>query len=141
MTVNEVRAAELGEDKDVPEGNVILGIVELEAKASMFPTTPTADSATVTNMQNDFKASLQKIYDDVKTSKLTFDEAMLRAEMVVDEHIQSMKRITKTHLEARLNRPIKELSPENEAHMIALKRQYVADFRRILEDSGYGRTA
>jgi hypothetical protein len=141
MTVNEVRAAELGENKDVPEGNVILGIVELEAKASMFPTSPTADSATVTNMQNDFKASLQKIYDDVKTSKLTFDEAMLRAEMVVDEHIQSMKRITKTHLEARLNKPIKELSPENEAHMIALKRQYVADFRRILEDSGYGRTA
>jgi hypothetical protein len=46
-----------------------------------------------------------------------------------------MKKIARVNLEQKLNRPISELSPENQKDFAVLKKGLLDDFKRILRDA------
>jgi hypothetical protein len=139
MMVNEVRKVELGDSKNVSGGDVILSILKGQTQgpglAAPAGDSAGADEEAVANLQNTLTKRLSGLVAAVKESKMTKDEALLAAEITVEEHVQSMKKIAKLNLEQKLNMPIGELSPENQMQFIALKKGLMDDFKRILNDA------
>jgi hypothetical protein len=140
MTVNEVRALELGDNKNVPGGDVVLSILKGQTQGpGVAPPaagdTAGADEEYVANLQKQLSTRLSGLVAAVKEAKMTKDEALLAAEITVEEHVQSMKKIAKLNLEQKLNMPISELSPENQLQFISLKKGLLDDFKRILNDA------
>lgn len=135
--INEVRTEVLGEGKEVPEGNVILSLVQAKAQDVGGPpqTQPQVDASDTTNLQKRLEDSLRKLLQDVLHGTLDKDQAALNAEMLIDEHIGKMKQIAKRNLERKVGRPIGDLSPENDRMFVTMKKRYVADFKRILADA------
>jgi hypothetical protein len=141
MTINEIRATELGEEKDIEGGDVILSLLKGQAigAGSNQGTAPgpTAglDEDSVTNLQKQLTIRLNGLVSAAKETKMSRDEAMLAAEILIEEHINSMKKIAKLNLEQKLNRPITELSPENQRFFASMKAGLLDDFKRILNDA------
>jgi uncharacterized protein YnzC (UPF0291/DUF896 family) len=138
MTVNEIRASELGENESIAGGDIVLSLASLQAKgppiAGAFDVAST-DEESISNLQKQLTLRLNGLIANVKESKMTEDEALIAAEITIEEHINSMKKIAKLNLEQKLNRPITELSPENQRDFAVLKKSLLDDFKRILKDA------
>jgi hypothetical protein len=138
MTVNEIRESELGPESGRPDGDVILALLKGE-KASIpktaLPAGMETDEEAVTNLQNTLTIRLQGLVNSAKESKMSEDEALLAAEITIEEHVNSMKKIAKLNISQKLNRPIGELSPENQKDFAVLKKGLLDDFKRILRDA------
>jgi phage-related protein (TIGR01555 family) len=133
--INEVRTEVLGEGEEVPEGNVILSLVQAKAQDVGGTPQPQVDASDTTNLQKKLEDSLRKLLQDVLHGTLDKDQAALSAETLIDEHIGKMKQIAKRNLERKVGRPIGDLSPENDRMFVTMKKRYVADFKRILADA------
>jgi hypothetical protein len=142
-TINEVRTEVLGEGEEVPEGDVILSLVQ--AKAQSIPgtapppstpsTQPAIDESEVSNLQKKLEDDLRKLVRDVVDGTLDQDQASLSAELLIEEHIGKMKKVVTRNLERKIGQPLGELSPENERTFVTMKKRYVTDFKRILQDA------
>jgi hypothetical protein len=141
MTINEIRAIELGDEKNVPGGDVILSLFKGQVigagSGAGTAAGPTAglDEDSVTNLQKQLSIRLNGLVAAAKEAKMTRDEALLAAEITIEEHINSMKKIAKLNLEQKLNRPITELSPESQRFFASMKAGLLDDFKRILNDA------
>lgn len=142
MTVNEIRAAELGDNEDVPGGDVVLSLVKGQtvgpgtgSNSSTSLNRAGIDEDSVTNLQKQLSIRLNGLISAVKEARMSRDEALLAAEITIEEHINSMKKIAKMNLEQKLNMPIRELSPENQRFFASQKKSLMDDFKRILNDT------
>jgi len=141
MTINEVRQGTLGEGKDIAEGNVVLSLVKGQANMPQgspqgsFP--GASDQAESISLQKQLESSLKQLLDDVRNGKLTTDQALMAADLRIEEHISSMRKIVQTNLERKLGRPVGDLSPEAQRQFVTMKKGYLSDFKRILQDAGF----
>lgn len=125
MSVNEIRESELGPESERPDGDVILALLKGEKASiskSALPTSMDTDEEAVTNLQNTLTIRLQGLVTNAKESKMSEDEALLAAEITIEEHVNSMKKIAKVNISQKLNRPISDLSPENQKDFAVLKK-------------------
>lgn len=137
MTINEVRNATLGEEKDIEGGDVVLSLVKGQATMPQGSFSPAGDQAESISLQKQLENTLKQLLDDVKTGKLTSDQALMAADLRIEEHIGSMRKIVQANLERKLGRPVGDLSPEVQRQFVTMKKGYLSDFKRILQDAGF----
>ena len=137
MTINEVRNATLGEKKDIEGGDVVLSLVKGQANMPQGSFPAGGDQAESISLQKQLESSLKQLLDDVRNGKLTTDQALMAADLRIEEHISSMRKIVQTNLERKLGRPVGDLSPEAQRQFVTMKKGYLSDFKRILQDAGF----
>jgi hypothetical protein len=137
MQINEVRNATLGEGKDIEGGDVVLSLVKGQTTMPQGSLSATGDQAETVSLQKNLENTLKQLLDDVRTGKLTSDQALMAADLRIEEHISSMRKIVQTNLERKLGRPIGDLSPEQQRQFVTMKKSYLSDFKRILQDAGF----
>jgi hypothetical protein len=133
MQVNEVRK-KVYDLKEIPGGDVILGIRGQEQPSSFQPSLPGIDA--VSEVEKNLTIELKRIFEKVRANDMDREEGLLAVSLILDEHINRMKQTVKSKLEVRIGKPIGDLSPEQEHYFIGLKKRYMQDFKRILEDAG-----
>lgn len=137
MTVNEVRQGALGEEKDIEGGDVVLSLVKGQTSMPQGSLSATGDQAETISLQKQLETALKQLLDDVRNGKLTTDQAVMAADLRIEEHISRMRKIVQANLERKLGKPIGDLSPEVQRQFVTMKKGYLSDFKRILTDAGF----
>lgn len=94
-----------------------------------------AGGSDIPTIQEKLAADLRKLLTQAIEEKMTGDQMTLAASLRIEEHITAMKKVAKLSLSNKVGRPISDLPPEMEKQFIAMKAQYLGDFKRMLADA------
>jgi len=139
LTVNEIRKEE--GLPEIPGGDVCLGLAKATTpKASPSGLPPGFDTMIIhdqdlANSEKTLFKNLESLLQNVRQGKISRDDALLSAGLLIEEHINRMKKLVQLQIEAKIGKPLSTLSPEQERNFITMKKKYLDNFDKILSDA------
>ena len=134
MTIDEIRKKNGLGVLPMGAGAVVVGLEKLKSAGGGGFGFEAFDESELRGMERTLSNELENVMERVRRADLTFDQAMLEAEMVVTEKIRLIRQITLHRISTKAGRPISEVGPEAERQFANMKTRYLSFFRKILED-------
>ena len=140
-TVNELRKDEgLG---TIPGGDVCLGLTKAttpKVNPPGLPLPPGFDAMIIhdqdlANSEKTLFTLLESLLQNVKQGKISREDALLSAGVIIEEHLNRMKKLVQLQIEAKIGRPLSTLSPEQERTFLTMKKKYLDSFDKIMSDA------